>query len=130
MNQQVHNAIVTHIRDASSAADSTGLASRFVSLTDEQLIHRMFINYRGGRGLRLTHFGLQVMQAYFQGYEINVPDDEVTQPLHLIFLDKRAKMPYHCGKGKIVVYDYVLGTKLRLVDGRLSTLMEIEMEDS
>ncbi len=79
--------------------------------------------------MRLTHFGLQVMRAYFKGYEIKVPDDEHMQPVHLIFLDGRAKMPYYCGNGEIVVYDYVLGTKLRLVDGRLSTLMEIEMED-
>lgn len=89
----------------------------------------MFSNYRGGRGLRLTQFGLQVMRCYFQGYEIKVPDDEDMQPVHLIFLDGKAKMPYYCGKGEIVVYDYVLGTKLRLVDGRLSILMQIEMED-
>jgi hypothetical protein len=90
----------------------------------------MFSNYRGSRGLRLTRFGLQVMRCYFKGYEIKVPEDEELQPMHLIFLDGRAKLPYYCEKGEIVVYDHMLGVKLRLVDGRLSTLMEIEIEDS
>lgn len=99
-------------------------------LTDEQIICQMFSNYRNTRGLRLTRFGLQVMRHYFKGYDIKVPDDEEIQPMHLIFLDGRAKMPYYCGSGEIVVFDYLLGVKLRLVDGRLSTLMEIEIEDN
>jgi len=69
------------------------------------------------------------MRQYFKGYELTVPEDEKLQPLHLIFLDRRAKMPYYCDENEIVVYDPVLAVKLRLVDGRLSILMEIEMED-
>ncbi len=51
------------------------------------------------------------------------------KPLQMIFLDKRARLPYYCGKENIVVYDYELGTKLKLVDGNISILMEIEMEN-
>ena len=99
---------------------------KLTTLSDEQIIRRMFLNYRAEHGLRLTNFGLQVMQSHFKGYDIKVPDDEEVKPVHLIFLDSKAKMPYYCGEGKIVVYDHILGVKLRLVDGRLSILMEIE----
>lgn len=122
----VHQAIIRHIREA-SATENSKLVAHFTSLTDEQIIRRMFSNYRGGRGLRLTQFGLQIMRYYFRGYEISVPNDELLQPLHLIFLDGSARMPYYCGDGTIVVYDEILGMKLRLVDGRLSTLMDIEV---
>lgn len=124
---KIHKTIVSHIRETVKNDDNELMA--FVALTDEQITRRMFSNYRGGLGLRLTKFGLQIMRQYFKGYELTVPEDEKLQPLHLIFLDKRAKMPYYCDESEIVVYDPVMAVKLRLVDGRLSILMEIEMED-
>jgi len=91
-------------------------------------MHRMFFNHRGQRGVRLTQFGLQIMQSYFRSYEIQMPDDEVIKPLHLVFLDEHVSLPYYFGKGCIVVFDDELAVKLRLVDGRVSTLVAIEME--
>lgn len=114
---QIHNIIISYIREQDES---------FASLTDEQMMQRMFYNYRDGQGLRLSQSGAETMCQYFKIYEIKVPDNEETKALHLMFLDSNARMPYYCGKHEIVVYDHVLGVKLRLVDGRLSSLMNIE----
>lgn len=126
---QVHRAVVAHIREASSSQNAE-LGSRFTSMSDEQIVRRMFANYRGERGLRLTNFGLQIMRGYFRGYETSIPEDEPISPMHLVFLDDRVTMPYYLDIERrfMVVYDRILGIKLRLVDGRLSILLEIETE--
>lgn len=123
---KIHKTIIAHIRESIKDIEEF---IPFMALTDEQIIRRMFSNYRGARGLRLTQFGVETMRQFFKGYEIKVPEDEKLQPLHLIFLDRSAKMPYYCGDKEIVIYDPVLAVKLRLLDGRISLLMEIEMED-
>lgn len=123
---KIYKTIISHIRE--SIRDDEEFVA-FMALTDEQIIRRMFSNYRGERGLRLTQFGVQIMRQFFKGYEIKVPEDEKMQPLHLIFLDRRAKMPYYCGDKEIVIYDPVLAVKLRLLDGRISLLLEIETLD-
>lgn len=120
---QIHKSIVSHIRETSK--DDNDFIS-LIELTDEQIIRRMFSNYRGERGMRLTQFGLETMRQFFKGYEIKVPENEKIRPVHLIFLDKIAKMPYHCGDKEMIIYDSILAVRLRLVDGRLSILMEIE----
>lgn len=118
----VHAAIIEFLREA----DDPKLRP-LLALPDVQIIHRMFSNHRGQRGVRLTNFGLQIMESYFQSYSISVPKDEVIKPSHLMFLDQRATLPYYCDQGKIVVFDGELGVKLKLVDGRLSTLVSIEV---
>jgi hypothetical protein len=116
-----HRAILEFLREVHDAK-----LAPLVALTDEQIVHRMFSNQRGSRGVRLTKFGLQIMQGYFETYAIKVPGDEVIKPTHLMFLDEHATLPYYCGDGRIVVFDAELGVKLRLVDGRLSVLASIE----
>lgn len=118
----VHSAIIEFLRET---ADPN--LRPLLALSDGQIIHRMFSNHRGQRGVRLTNFGLQIMESYFQSYTVSVPKDEVVKPSHLVFLDERATLPYYCGQGKIVVFDGELGVKLKLVDGRLSTLVSIEV---
>jgi hypothetical protein len=115
----VHKAIIEYIIETNF--------DKLIVSTDEQLIHRMFRNYRGERGMRLTKFGLEVMQCFFTAFEIDVPDDEVLTPKHLICLDDSAVMPYYFDTNHIVVFDAEFGMKLRLVNGRLSTLMNIEV---
>ena len=117
----IHQAILEFLREV----DDAKLAP-LVALTDEQIVHRMFSNQRGSRGVRLTKFGLQIMQSYFETFAVKVPQDEVIKPTHLMFLDEHATLPYYCGDGRIVVFDSELGVKLRLVDGRLSVLATIE----
>lgn len=119
----IHNAIIEFLRDHKDPH-----LEKFTTLSDEQIVHRMFSNHRGRRGVRLTHFGLQIMQNYFESYEVKVPKDETIKPNQLVFLDERATLPYYCDDGRIVVFDHELGIKLRLVDGRLSILVNIESD--
>lgn len=119
----IHKAIIDHMREV----DYPKLAP-LLALPDVQIMHRMFFNHRGERGMRLTTFGLHIMRGLFQAYEINVPKDEVQKPAHLLYLDQHASLPYYCDDMKVVVFDHVIGIKLRLVDGRLSTLVDIETD--
>lgn len=117
----IHGAILEFLREHNDPR-----LEKFATLSDEQLIHRIFSNHRGRRGIRLTHFGLQVLQSYFESYEVKVPKDVTIKTTDLMFLDERATLPYYCDDARIVVFDHELGVKLRLVDGRLSTLVNIE----
>jgi hypothetical protein len=131
ITDRVHHALVAYIRDVVNE-DNTELHEKFLSLSDEQIIRMMFSNYRAkgagsSRGLRLTKFGLQIMKNYFQGYECKMPEGTKLLPLHLLYLDSKASMPYYCSNEEgFVIYDRYLGTKLKLADGKISTLMEIE----
>jgi hypothetical protein len=117
----IHGAIVDFLRETHDPK-----LAPLIALADVQIVHRMFFNYRSRHGVRLTNFGLQILKSYFRHYEVKVPKDEVVKPIHLVFLDDHATMPYYCDDGRIVVFDQELGVKLRLVDGRLSTLVNIE----
>jgi len=115
----VYCAILDYMRE-------TNCDESLASLTDEQVVHRMFANHRGERGMRLTEFGLQMMQCCFVSYAVAVPQNEVLRPKHLIALDNSSPLPYFFDKKRIVVFDHALGVKLCLVGGRLSMLLEIE----
>ena len=108
------------------------LALKFAGITDEAMVRHMFSNYRkhdeDNRGLRLTKFGLQIMKQYFRGFEILMPDGEKLKPSHLLYLDKKSVMPYYCDSAGFTVYDHNLGIKLKLADGKISTLIDIESE--
>lgn len=124
----VHGRLIDAIR---KAADQEGgdLVSRFRDLTDEQMLRIMFVNYRrgdGGRGLRLTNFGLQIMRRWYRGFEVQMPQGCTLKSSHLLYLDSRATMPYHCSAGGFVIFERDLGIMLTLADGRVEVLMEIE----
>ncbi len=98
--------------------------------TDEQIVRMMFSNFRGrdsqSRGLRLTNFGMQVMITYFQAYEIE--RDGKPSAMELVYLDNKARLPYHVDpEGKMVMFDPELGIKLKLADGDITTLMEMDV---
>jgi hypothetical protein len=109
----VHRAIIDHVRQHS--VDDTLLA-----MTDQQLLYYMFTNHRS---MRLTHYGLVVMQNFFTAYTVPMPQDERIRPKHIVCLDRETR-PYYFNKEQVVVFDYELGVKLRLVGGRLSTLLD------
>lgn len=109
----VQRAIISHVQ---------ALNYEFwASFTEDHVVHLIFLH-----GLRLTQYGLQILQCHFQSCRIDVPDNELHRPSHLVFLDTVAKMPYYCGDVYLVVFDHLLGFKLRLVEGRISTLKQIE----
>ncbi len=127
---QMHTALISYIREAAKQ-DGGELAVKFSSVNDEQMVRMMFLNYRGkenARGLRLTKFGFTVMKRYFRGYEVPMPKDEKLQPLHMLYLDNRTTTPYYCSGDAFVFYDAKLAIKLKLADGRISTLIEIESD--
>ena len=126
---RVHAAVIKYIRDA-VATTGGKTAAHFLSLSDEEIVRMMFSNYRGreknARGLRLTHIGLMLMKEYFKAYEIALPADHKIGNRELLYLDKRATLPYYLSSDKLVLFESELGIKLKLADGDLSILMEIE----
>lgn len=126
---KVHVAILKHIREE-NAKESGKIASTLSSLSDEQVVRMMFSNYRGrdrqARGLRLTNFGLEVMKCYFKFWEIQQPQGHTVVTQELLYLDRRATLPYYFNNEKVVVFEAELGIKLKLADGQISTLIEIE----
>ncbi len=120
----VQQAIIDYLR---RSPNEPMLVQHFGALTDEQINQLMFVN----AGMRLTQFGYQIMQRHFQNHRQMVPDGELRLPTHLMFLDSTAKMPYYIDEdpatqeGYIVIYDHALAMRLRLIDGRLSILVQI-----
>lgn len=117
----IHKAILDFLRETHDPK-----LTSLVALPDIKIIHRLFSNHRGQRGVRLTRFGLQIMQGYFHAYAVNVPEDEVIKPVHLVFLDDRVMLPYYFDDDQFILFDYELAFRLRLANGRLSVLVSIE----
>lgn len=120
----VHLSIIKYVREQNSA--------RFEGQTDEQVVRMMFQNFRGrdttARGLRLTNFGKEIMQSYFQSYEIAAYEGKKPGDLELVYLDRRAKLPYHISEnGTVVMFDPELGIKLTLIDGDIKSLSEMDV---
>jgi hypothetical protein len=100
-------------------------------MKDEQVVRRMFRNFRGrdndARGLRLTNFGKEVMTFYFKPYEITAKDGRKPADMELVYLDRRAKLPYYIeDNGNIVMFDPELGIKLKLADGDIRVLIAMD----
>ena len=124
----VHIAIISCIRDMNT---QEARLSTLDGLTNEQIVRLMFQNYRGrdktARGLRLTNHGLEIMRAFFQAYEIEAFEGKRPGNSELIYLDRRAKLPYHIShNGNLVMFDPELGIKLKLADGDIRTLIEMD----
>jgi hypothetical protein len=126
---RVHISVIKHIRD-SSKEDGGKIAATFANLTDEQVVRQMFSNYRGrdekARGLRLTNIGLEMMKSYFHYYEIKLAEGRRVAPNEILYLDRRATLPYFYSNEKIVVFETELGVKLKLADGEIATLIQME----
>ena len=126
---KVHTALISYIREV-SGKESGELSVRLANMNDAEFTRKMFFNHRGSnddtRGLRLTNFGLTVMKMYFKGYEQKMPEGVRLMPLHLLYLDQHASMPYYCSNDGFFIFDHHLGIKLKLADGHIEILMEIE----
>jgi hypothetical protein len=127
---KIHSSLLSFIRDALSAEEHDIIGKMIDGKTDEQIIRMMFANFRGreaqARGLRLTNFGVQVMKSYFQAYEIE-REGKKLGPMELVYLDKKARLPYWVDdSGNVVMFDPELGIKLKLADGDISLLMEMD----
>lgn len=137
LSSGVHAVLIAHVR-AQAALDGGELAAKFAAMPDQGLLRSMFSSYRSGdapaagstpvlpRGLKLSKFGLEVMRRYFKSYEVAMPDGERVETRHLLYLDRVATMPYYCSRDGFVFYEHQLAIKLRLADGKIGTLIEIE----
>lgn len=126
---KVHAAIIAHLRK-SSADIGSDLHKHLETLTDPQVVKLMFSSVRGrgetARGLRLTNSGLQMMMEHFKYFEVKFPEGHKLQANELVYLDRRAHLPYFCSAEKIVLFETELGMKLKLMDGDITRLCEIE----
>lgn len=126
---KVQLAIIHHIREATKR-ESHKLSAALEPLTDDQVARMMFSNFRGqgtnARGLRLTNGGLQVMMAYFKYFEVKLKEGRRIQTGELLYLDRRAKLPYFYSVDKLVVFETELGMKIKLYDGDINALISIE----
>jgi len=87
---------------------------------DETLIRRFFLNYRGGdpehsRGLRLTDIGLLNMQCYFKAHKVELPGDYKAKTQHILYLDRKCRMPWHLRGNFIVFFEAELAFRCKLV---------------
>lgn len=127
---KVHSSLLSYIRETLAAEDNPVLTKMIDGKTDEQIVRMMFFNVRGRdsrmKGLRLTNFGVTVMKSYFQAYEIE-RDGKKLGPMELVYLDKKARLPYWIDDvGNVVMFDPELGIKLKLADGDVTVLMEMD----
>ena len=131
----IHYKIVQYLREK-LAKDNHKLANRIVGFTDEQCYHKLFYSFRGREapeGLRLTYLGHEILRCYFESYEVPMPENYCLGFLDLLYLDNRANMPYyieHDGPGfetlKLVVFEAKLAILLKLADGMISNLRDME----
>jgi hypothetical protein len=126
---RVHASIIQRIR-AAAKLEGHKLSSYLDPLTDEQVTRLMFSNYRGkgtnAKGLRLTNSGLQMMLKHFTHYVIELAADRKIQTGELLYLDRRATLPYFCSDKKLVVFETELGMKLKLYNGDINSIIAIE----
>lgn len=126
---KLHSALLQRIRVEAASKGDDKLANTFSKLTDDKLAQKIFANLRGGedsRGLRLTKFGLEVMKKYFWFLAVPLPDGKIVKPRTLVYLDRRATMPYYVSNEGYVVFERDLGFKLKLAEGNMDVVREIE----
>ena len=124
----VHAMVLKQIRADLAASDSKAAAS-LQELSDDQLIRMMFSNYRGTsqRGMRLTRLGLELMLGCFQAFDIKLtPARQQINSQEILYLDRKARLPYYLSLERIVLFESALGMMVKLADGDLSTLIGME----
>ncbi len=131
-----HGQILKLLRD-SVAKDPREFQKYLVGIEDEKVLHKIFHSYRGKdappKGMRLSSLGYRMLGTYVKSYEINMPEGYRLGSRDLLYLDARAKMPYYIGRGEdedgstiLVVFEAQLGILLKLADGMISNLRDME----
>lgn len=107
--------------------DPCVLGSSLLSLTDEELIRNIFINYRktseGARGLRIHGEAELLLSYYFDSYKIPLGDPYIAKPSHLVFLDRAATMPWYINSEGLVLFEKELAMRARML-GDMDSLIE------
>lgn len=131
----IHTRIIAYLREQVQKPDAP-CAEYFTDRTDAQMMRTIFFSFRGGeepRGLRLSPTGFSILTKFFRPYDITLPDGYRIGSADMLWLDAKADWPYYIGFGvdhgganKLYVFDHKLGIKLKLADGAISNLREIE----
>lgn len=125
----IHEFIIDQVRPKALEAYGDSLAHKKPAdnVCDQTLLSFMFQNYRsspgGHTGLRLSYWGLLVMNEYFESYSFKhdyfkIPNDFV------IKLDKKMIWPYYISKNQIVFYSDSEAAWFRLSNSNLEQFLE------
>ena len=123
--------IISHLRE-SLEKSGHDLHTKISELSDQEFTKWVFSSTRGTgdnlRGLRLHSLGYELMKSCYQCYEIDMPEDTKLTASQLLYLDRTATLPYYIDRtnSKLMLFEASLGVKLKLVDGSISALMEID----
>jgi hypothetical protein len=120
---EIHRKILEEVRNHPS------VSTDFKALTDEQLLKYIFKNFRGKvpntKGLQLSIGGFELIKPIFTYYEIPVSDD--VDARDLIKFNRNVRFPFFVDKKKWRVFDSDLATMLKMVDGSLKKIVEMEI---
>lgn len=86
--------------------------------TTEFAPYTLFKNYQPGRnrGLRLTHFGWEMMRGNFRYWSYQMPPGWSPKPGHLIGLQDHLDWPYYFGNGYLRIFGEQDAMEIRLVN--------------
>lgn len=132
----VHANVLRMLRECVEKDDPHDFKKYLVE-PDEKVLHKLFHSYRGKddrpKGLRLSALGFRILSSYVKSYEIKMPEGYRLGSRDLLYMDARAKMPYYIGRGEdedggtiLVVFEAQLGIMLKLADGMISNLRDME----
>ena len=127
---KVHQFLVDYIREA-ALKEETPATKLLEGRNDLEIVRKMFKNYRGkgerARGLRLSNYGIALMRLFFRAYEIKLPEGNTFGPPAILYLEHRSKLPYYISDtGELTMFDADLSIRLKLCDGDIRTLIEMD----
>lgn len=130
----VHKQLVQFIKE-NAEKDNNPLVVALEECDEYQVYRKIFKNYRNigiQKGFELTWLGFNIFKLYFSVYEVIIPVEEKIRAYDILYLDKKAKLPYYIqrdgddGLKKVLTFDGQLALMLKLADGRISNLRELE----
>lgn len=113
----VHEAVLRRLRNNTDSEEID-----FLTRPDDVVLPALFLNYRNGRGLRLTIFGLKLLEPLAVHYEIPLIS---ARACDMARLETRLTMPYFVDRKRIVLFEEESAVLLRLTNGDLSTFVQI-----
>lgn len=109
----IHQIVLDRIRNTTDYSKSD-------TLSDEQLLRKLFLNYRGHTGIRLSAYGLDVLSKLYTGTSVSIAKKATVK--HLLSLEAKSRFPYFLSDKKIISFDNMLSIKLKLFDGDLDLI--------
>lgn len=123
------HARLMEILRAQHAANPNPLCGELDIEEDDALLRKYFLNFRGNdhttsKGLRLTTFGLTTFSCFFKSNLVELPEGYRPKNQHVVFLDRKATMPWHLRDNFLTLFEDELAMRAKLV-GDLDLLMTV-----